>query len=410
MKTTYRSIVLKVMEPMTEGYLRMTLPTGQHLTFGRKGSAAEADIQILNDDFFRKCVLHGDIGFGESYVDGDWETSNIVKVVEWMILNAETHPTLMGSRQKRTRLNLLKILSRFQHHLNQNTVAGSRKNIREHYDLGNAFFETFLDPGMTYSCAYFKNDYQSLGEAQSSKYEVMCRKLLIRREDHVLEIGGGWGGFAEFAAVNLGCRVTTATISKEQYEFMQKRFKEKGLSHQIHVELSDYRHLKGRYDKIVSIEMIEAVGHDFLGEFFAQCHHLLKPNGLLGLQMILSPDHRYESFRKSVDWIQKHIFPGGILPSFGQIMRSVGRTGDLGLHAYEDMTPFYARTLSIWREAFNQNSDAVKALGFDEKFMRKWNYYLSYCEAAFSMRNISVAQAVFTRPNNRELSAPLNKI
>jgi cyclopropane-fatty-acyl-phospholipid synthase len=306
----------------------------------------------------------------------------------------------MADRPKTSPVNFLKIVNKIQHALRSNTKDGSRKNISEHYDLGNEFFSLFLDPSMAYSSAYFTNAKESLHQAQINKYDLLCQKLKLTDRDHLLEIGSGWGGLAMHAAQNYGCRVTTVTISKQQHAFVSEKVFERGLKDFIDVKFMDYRDIKGQFDKIVSVEMIEAVGHKFMKTFFVQCHALLKKDGLLALQMILSPDHRYESFRKNVDWIQKHIFPGSLLPSMQVIQSSIRETGNLMLYDFEDMTPSYAQTLKIWREGFNQNLSAVRDMGFEEEFIRKWNYYKSYCEAAFKTRNISVVQAVFTRPNN----------
>jgi len=388
---------------MTRGRLRLVLPEGKEVIFGVGDEGGEVTARILREDFFKKCVLYGDVGFGEAYVDKDWETQDVAGVIEWMILNVENHPTLMDSREKRLALNFLGFLNNLRHSFKTNTVSNSRKNISEHYDLGNDFFGTFLDPGMTYSSAYFSKGTEGLEEAQEKKYAELCRKLHLKAADKVLEIGSGWGGFASHAARHYGCHVTTITISKEQFEYTRQRVEREGLAGKVEPQLVDYRHVKGLYDKIASIEMIEAVGHEHLGAYFRQCHKLLKKDGVLGLQMILAPDHRYESFRKRPDWIQKHIFPGGFLPSFEAVLSALRKTGDLNLFDYEDMSLSYARTLALWRKNFVQASEELKKLGFDEEFMRKWNYYFSYCEAAFRMRNISVVQAVFTRPNNGTL-------
>ena len=388
---------------MELGQLMITLPDGEVLRYGRKDGNVEAAIRINDKRFFKRCILFGDIGFGESYVDGDWDTDDLTKVIEWMILNVENHPTLMADDKNKTKVNFLKIFNKMYFALRANTVQGSKKNITDHYDLGNEFFKLFLDPTLTYSSAYFKNSQLNLQDAQISKYDALCQKLRIKSSDHVLEIGSGWGGFAIYAAKKYNCRVTTITISNKQYEFAIERIKQEKLDHKIQVQLVDYRHATGLYDKIVSIEMIEAVGDKFLSAFFGQCQNLLKKNGLLGLQMILSPDHRYDSFRKNVDWIQKHIFPGSLLPCLSVIQQAIAQTGKLCLFDYEDITPSYVKTLAIWRGNFNQNLAQVRSLGFDERFIRKWNYYKSYCEAAFHMRNISVVQAVFTRPNNLQL-------
>ena len=400
----FERLVVRAFQPMMRGQLTTTLSDGRRYLFGREAGGLKANIFVKRAAFFRKCVLYGDIGFGESYVDGDWETDDIVKVIEWMILNVEMHPTLMAQEPKRIKGNILKILNKTAFLLRPNSLKGSQKNIFDHYDLGNDFFKIFLDPTMTYSSAYFKYSGQSLQEAQESKYEELCRYLHLSQHDHVLEIGSGWGGFAIHAAKNYGCRVKTITISQEQYHYVREKIYNEKLAERINIELLDYRLLRGRFDKVISIEMIEAVGHQYLETYFRKCHQLLEENGLLALQVILSPDHRYESFKKNVDWIQKYIFPGSLLPSFDSIHRMIRRTGTLCLYHYLDLTSDYAKTLRIWRETFNKNLAKARALGFNNQFIRQWNYYLSYCEAAFAMRNISVAQAVFTRPNNISLA------
>lgn len=399
----YQRIIEHVFRPMTIGRLTMELPGGSLRIYGSGSRGPEAMMRIHSNDFFRKCVLYGDVGFGESYVDGDWDSDDVTKVIEWMIVNVENNPVLMADKPKRSPVNFLKIFNKVQHALRANTKQGSRKNISDHYDLGNDFFRLFLDPTMSYSSAYFRNSKETLHEAQINKLDLLCQKLKLKARDHVLEIGGGWGGLALHAARNYGCKVTTITISQEQFSYMERKVKEEDLNGYVDVKLTDYRDVQGKFDKIVSVEMIEAVGHKFLKDYFTQCHALLKKDGLLALQMILAPDHRYDSFRKNVDWIQKHIFPGSLLPSLNVIQRSLRQTGQLMLHDYEDMTPSYARTLNLWRENFNRNLESVRELGFSEEFIRKWNYYKSYCEAAFKTRNISVVQAVFTRPNNLAL-------
>jgi len=398
-KSFYRSMIHKVFSPMKLGRMTMVLPDGQERIYGH-GSEIKCVVYVHNEDFFKKCVLYGDVGFGESYVDGDWDTPDITKVVQWMILNVEAHPTMMADRARRSKVNYLKTFNTIVHKLRDNTLEGSRKNISAHYDLSNDFFKTFLDSSMAYSSAYFKSASQTLHEAQLAKFELWCQKLRLKPTDHVLEIGSGWGGFAIYAAKNYGCHVTGITISKEQYEYSRQLIKEQHLEGKIDIRLEDYRHMKGQFDKIISIEMIEAVGHKFLTSYFRQIHKLLKNDGVVGLQMIISPDHRYESFRKNADWIQKHIFPGSLLPSTEAVYKAVRQTGTLGMFDWEDVSPSYARTLAIWRENFNRHSTKIKELGFDQAFIRKWNYYFSYCEGAFSMRNIGVVHAVLTRPNN----------
>jgi cyclopropane-fatty-acyl-phospholipid synthase len=256
---------------------------------------------------------------------------------------------------------------------------------------------------MTYSSARYTAPGQSLESAQFAKYDALCQKLRLHSGDHVLEIGSGWGGFSLHAAKNYGCRVTTITISEEQFKLAQQRFADAGLSDRIQIQLQDYRLLSGSFDKIVSIEMMEALGDQYLETYLSKLNQLLKPTGLIGLQFITAPDSRHAQLRKGVDWIQKHIFPGSLLLSLGRVNETFNRTGDLTLHELEDLGASYAKTLHVWWEQFNAKLDAVAALGFDGRFVRKWNYYLQYCEAAFASRNISVVQAIYTRPNNTTL-------
>jgi cyclopropane-fatty-acyl-phospholipid synthase len=282
-------------------------------------------------------------------------------------------------------------------------VEGSRRNISRHYDLNNEFFRLFLDPTLTYSSAYFCREGMNLEDAQIAKYERLCRLLRLKSSDHVLEIGSGWGANAIYMSRHYGCRVTSVTISEEQYRLASERVREAGLDNRVTIQLKDYRVIEAidaRFDKIVSVEMLEAVGHSYMDEYFAKCHALLKKDGILALQVITCPDSRYESLRKGIDWIQKHIFPGSLLPSVGAINNAVNRTGDLTLVDLKDLGLHYAQTLRAWYDQFNSRLSEIRSLGFDEHFVRKWNYYLCYCEAAFAMRNIHVMQLVYTRPNN----------
>lgn len=379
------------------------MPDGKILQLGDSPREGAAAMTIKNPDFFRKCVLYGDVGFGESYVDGDWETDDIAALIRWLILNVEDAPGMSGSSAGTGLINLLSAANRMVHLLRPNSRRISQRNIREHYDLGNELYELFLDNSMTYSSGLFQGD-ETLEEAQEAKYRRLCEQLRLKPDDHVLEIGCGWGGFCSFAARHYGCRVTAVTISQAQLEYARSRVVREGVADQVRIELCDYRDLTGRFDKIVSIEMLEAVGEAYVDGYFAKCAELLKPDGLLALQMITCPDGRYRSFRKGVDWIQKHIFPGSLLMSVGRVNQAVNRTGQLFLHDLKDMGTSYTKTLRLWRERFNDRLDEARGLGFDDAFIRKWNYYLSYCEAAFDMRNISVAQVVFTRPNNLTLS------
>ena len=398
-RSFYEKVILNLLSRMDLGTLNITMPNGEVVRLGN-GNEVIANVEIKSNDFFRRCVLYGDIGFGEAYVDGDWDTDDITKVIKWFIVNIENAPTASGSNVQNFTLNILKIFNKIYHFKRANSVDGSRKNISEHYDLNNDFFALFLDPTMTYSAAYFTEEGMDLKQAQIEKYNRLCRQLNLKPTDHVLEIGSGWGGNAIHIAKNFGCKVTTATISEEQYKLAKERIEQENLSHKIDVVLQDYRLLEGKFDKIVSIEMLEAVGHKFLDVYFKKCSDLLKKDGILAIQVITCPDSRYESLKNGVDWIQKHIFPGSLLPSVAAINKAINSTSDLTLLDLKDMGLDYARTLNIWREEFNKRLSEVKQLGFDERFIRKWNYYLCYCEAAFEMRNINVMQMVYARPNN----------
>lgn len=395
----YEKLILNLLTNMPLGSMSLTLPDGEHIQIGN-GEGVSAKVTIHNQSFFKRCVLYGDIGFGEGYVDGDWDTESITDVIKWFILNVEHAPTVSGSNVKAVALNLMKFYNRLFHSRRDNSLNGSRKNISEHYDLSNDFFALWLDPTMTYSSAYFKEETFTLEEAQKAKYQRLCEQLHLKPTDHVLEIGSGWGGNAIYMASNFGCKVTTITISQEQQKLAIERVKAAGLDDKISVEIQDYRKIKGQYDKIVSVEMLEAVGARYFENYFEQCHKLLKQDGILALQVITCPDSRFEALRDGVDWIQKHIFPGSLLPSVGSMNEAINRTGDLTLVDLKDLGLHYARTLKTWFENFNQQLDDVKKLGFSESFIRKWNYYLCYCEAAFEMRNINVMQLVYARPNN----------
>ena len=373
--------------PMRRGRLRLELPDGSAETFGdpaatatlvAPGIANTALIRVRRPAFFTKCLLEGDIGFAESFIDGDWETPDLAAVIGFFILNVDTAPTLSGSRQARLlAANFLRSLNRLAHLLRPNTRAIAQRNIREHYDLSNDFFALWLDDTMMYSAAKWERADATLQEAQIAKNDALCRKLRLQPDDHVLEIGTGWGGWSLHAARHYGCRVTTVTISRQQHDLAVRRIAAAGLSDRVEVRLQDYRDITGQFDKLVSIEMLEAVGHRYQPEFAAACARLLKPDGLMALQFITIPDARYDSLRRGVDFIQKHIFPGSLL-------LSVNRLNDL-LAAHG---------------GFHAKLDRVRALGFDDRFIRKWHYYLCYCEAAFALRNISVVHTVHTRPNN----------
>jgi cyclopropane-fatty-acyl-phospholipid synthase len=396
----YQQMVYNQLNKMTLGMLTMTLPSGHNVSFGNDEGSMRAMIRVNDVDLFRRIVLYGDIGFGEAYVDGLWDTDNITDVIGWVLLNVENAPGVSGSGSQNFSMNVLRLFNKVLQNKRANTLSGSRRNISEHYDLNNDFFATFLDDTMTYSSAIFNREDISLEEAQIEKYDRLCRKLSLKHTDHVLEIGSGWGGNAIHMAQNYGCRVTSLTLSVEQQKFATQRIAAAGLSERVKVLVKDYREMDGKFDKIVSIEMLEAVGHQYLKSYFKRCNDLLKKDGILAIQVIICPDSRYQSLRKGVDWIQKHIFPGSLLPSIGIINQAVNHTGDLTMIDMKEIGLHYAQTLKLWLDRFNENLDQVRNLGFDNEFIRKWTYYLCYCEAAFRMRNISVIQMVYSRPNN----------
>ena len=370
------------------------------LSFG-SSDGPEATIIVHNKLFYKLCILNGDIGFGESYELGYWSSPNVVAVFKWIISNVEDSGIMSGSQDKVNWMGILQRAKRIKHKLRSNSKSGSLRNISQHYDLNNDFFELFLDETMTYSCGIFLAADSNLQQAQEAKYEALCRDLDLQKDDEVLEVGCGWGGFASYAAKNYGCRVHGITISQEQLNYAQKRIKDEGLCHLVTLEFLDYRDLKGEFDKIVSIEMIEAVGDDFLDQYFKTLTKLLRPEGVLTIQAITSPDSRYDEFKSSVDWIQTYIFPGSLLPSIGRMNQAINKVSDLHLVNARDIGPHYAKTLRIWRERFFNNIKEIKKLSFDDRFIRRWDYYLSYCEAAFISRNISDVQLTWLRPNNK---------
>lgn len=355
-----------------------------------------AHVEVVDPEFYSSLATGGSIGAAESYIRGEWRSADLLKVMQVMAANVDLLNALDDSSSLIERFSLKAL-----HLFNRNSKRGSRRNISAHYDLGNDFFSLFLDPTMMYSSAMFPEQSSSLEEASVHKLDQLCRKLELGPDDHLLEIGTGWGGMAEHAARNYGCRVTTTTISREQYEYACKRIEAAGLSDKVTLLMQDYRDLEGQFDKLVSIEMIEAVGHRYLPGFFRKCSLLLKPNGLFALQSILMPDQRYDRARYSVDFIQRYIFPGGFLPSNGAIAEHVGKQTDMHLVDIEDITLDYAKTLAAWRERFMARLDDISEIGFDEQFHRLWEYYFAYCEGGFRERAIGTAQFVMAKPAYR---------
>ena len=356
-------------------------------------------LDIKNTQFYGEVVFGGSIGAGEAYMQGYFECSNLTDLIRLM---ARNQSLLDNLEQGLARLTAP--IQKWLHFINKNTQHGSRRNIAAHYDLGNDFFEMMLDPTMMYSSAVFQSPDQTLEEASYTKLDMICKKLALTKADHVLEIGTGWGGFAIYAAKHYGCRVTTTTISQQQYLLASARIEAEGLSDQIEILLSDYRELKGTYDKLVSIEMIEAVGHQFYDTYFGKCSQLLKPNGLMLLQAITISDQRYESATKSVDFIQRYIFPGSCIPSVTAMLNSITKATDMRLFNLEDIGPHYATTLARWRQNFFKHIDEIRALGYPETFIRMWDFYLCYCEGGFEERALGDVHLLLVKPENRRSS------
>lgn len=360
------------------------------------GGVPTVEICVEDYRFYRALALKGTLGAAEAYLNGWWNCEDLVGLFRLLTTNSD----VLGSVDSMI-ARLVRGLSTCAHFFRRNTLRGSRRNIAAHYDLGEEFYSLFLDETMTYSAGVFLNPHSTLADSSREKYDRVCRKMRLAPQHHILEIGTGWGGFALHAAQQYGCRVTTTTISRRQYEYTRDRVRQAGLEGRITVLSDDYRNLTGVYDHLVSVEMIEAVGHQYLDRFFGQCSRLLRRDGLMLLQAITIPDHRFDQYVRSVEFIQKYIFPGGCLPSIGAIAAAIGRTTDFRFLHLEDFGYHYAETLARWRQRFWQNIDKVRSLGFDERFIRMWHYYLCYCEAGFLENQIGVAQVVMARPDCR---------
>ncbi|WP_339547513.1 cyclopropane-fatty-acyl-phospholipid synthase family protein [Pseudomonas sp. RA_35y_Pfl2_P32] len=371
----------------------LVVEEGERHVFGTAGSPLQGEIHILDAAAWGLVASNGSIGAGEAFIHGYWSSPDLTAVVRVFVSNLEVLDALEGGLAR-----LGRPLVRALHWLNRNTRKGSQKNIAAHYDLGNDLFEQFLDPTMMYSAAQFRSADDSLEQAQLNKLERICQKLDLKASDHLLEIGTGWGSMALYAAQHYGCQVTTTTLSKEQFDFTAQRIEALGLHAQVTLLLQDYRDLTGQYDKLVSIEMIEAVGHRFLPTYFKQCAHLLKSNGLMLLQAITIREQRYEQARNGVDFIQRYIFPGGALPCVQKMLEIVSRDTDMNLLHMEDFGLHYARTLRLWHENFRRAHGRLSELGYDEYFLRLWEFYLCYCEGGFLERTIGTAQLLLAKP------------
>ena len=373
-----RARVFKRLHGLGVGTLSVRDPEGHLYRFVGPEPGPEAHLQVHRSEALTRLISGGDLGFAEAYMDGAWDTPDLEALLELGALNERA----LGALVRPSRA--LALLQRLRHHLRRNTRRGSRRNIAAHYDLGNDFYRLFLDASMTYSSAVFESPDQSLEDAQQAKYRRIAEGADLRAGMHVLEIGSGWGGFALYAAGELGCRVTSITISREQHDHARERVREAGLEHLVDIRMQDYRDIEGTYDAVVSIEMLEAVGAEYYTTYFEAIDRALRPGGKLSLQVITFPDVAYEAQRRGANWIQTYIFPGGLCPSLSVIERSLHGTRLLGRSA-TDIGPSYALTLREWRRRFLANLDAVRTQGFDQRFIRMWEYYLALCEAGFAV-------------------------
>ena len=392
-----RRAVFQRLEKLKHGCVTIVDAAETH-EFGRISAECplHATVTLHDPNAYHRLALRGSVGVGEGYMAGEWSCDDLPTLVRIFVLNQEA---LLGLEKGLTRLMMP--LFRLLNLRRANTRRGSRANIAAHYDLGNEFYRLFLDDTLMYSAAVFPTPDTDLRDASIAKNDRICRKLELRPDDHLLEIGSGWGGFALHAARHYGCRVTTTTISREQYQMARERVREAGLEDRVTVLCEDYRDLRGQYDKLVSIEMIEAVGERHLDTYFRACAERLKPHGMMLLQAITVADQKYRQYRNEVDFIRQYIFPGGFLPSLTAIAEILGRATDLRVFHLEDIGAHYATTLRCWRERFLVNLDQVQALGFPDTFIRMWEYYLCYCEGAFRERAISAAQLLLTKPRCR---------
>ena len=386
-----RRVALAAARRIRTGCLAVELPDGSRHVFGDRASARRAEIRVHDMAALQRILVNGETGAGEGYMDGLWSSPDLVALIELASLNRAS--LALSAGWWRVPGQLVRTLA---HRARRNTRAGSRRNIAAHYDLGNDFYRLFLDETLTYSSAVFASPDQSLADAQRNKYRIIAERAGLARGRHVLEIGTGWGGFALYAAGELGCRVTSITISRAQWELSRERVRAAGLEGLVDVQLRDYREISGTYDAIVSIEMLEAVGAEYFATFFAVCDRALAPGGRMSLQSITFPDAAYESQRRGANWIQQYIFPGGLCPSLAVSERST-RDTNLLITGVEDIAPHYVRTLRAWRTRFLGQLDAVRAMGFDDRFVRMWEYYLALSEAAFATGATQDLQLVFEK-------------
>jgi len=392
-----RRIVRSRLENIESGQLVIS-ENGEHVTYGRvtEETSLTARLCIENPRFYRDVAFGGAIGAGEAFMQGDWSCTDLTAMLRILLQNRDVLQKVDSGVARLTRP-----VQKMIHFFNKNTQKGSRRNIAAHYDLGNDFYSLWLDPSMMYSCAYFDSPNATLAEASTAKLDRICRKLNLSPGDSVIEIGTGWGGFAIHAAGQYGCHVTTTTISKQQHEFAERAVRDAGLEDRVTLLFDDYRDLDGQFDKLVSIEMIEAVGHEFHATFFRRCCELLKPDGQMLLQAITIADQQYDRYKTDVDFIKRYIFPGGCLTSVTDMSRTMTRHTDMRVIHLEDIGPHYATTLRCWHDCFIERIEEVRALGYSEAFIRMWQYYLCYCESAFLERATGTVQMLIMRPDVR---------
>ena len=390
------SIIFNKLNLIQHGLLRVSLGD-KNFDFGNPAdeSSLFAEIKVNNPGVFKSILLGGEPAAGRTYIDQWWESNNLLNVLRLFIRNKHVLFSMNHSIG-----NISKFFEPALNYLKRNTRSGSKKNIRAHYDIGNDFYELFLDTNMMYSSAYFSSDHQDLEEASATKLKMICEKLNLSEQDHVIEIGSGWGGFAIYATQNYGCKVTTTTISDKQFDYANNRINELQLGSKITLLNQDYRTLTGTFDKLVSIEMIEAVGHKYLDTYFMTCSKLLKPNGIMLIQAITMSDRFYKNYLSSQDFIRKYVFPGGCLPSMSAIINSTAKHTDLDMHETQSFGASYAKTLDIWFERFISQRNKILELGYPQALTRLWEYYMKYCQAGFETRMIDVHQLVFRKPDN----------
>jgi cyclopropane-fatty-acyl-phospholipid synthase len=395
--------IFDIFSKFEKGSIILRLPNGETKRFGDNAAGYKAEMKVNSYRMFWRLVIGGDNAFGDAFVDGDWESDGPVAVLRFL---ADNFHIIEGRSQV---LSLVRrIRDRIGHQFRKNTRPGSRKNIFDHYDIGNDFFSLFLDPSMTYSCGLFESQTDDLQDAQRNKLQSIIARAGITAEDHVVEIGSGWGSFAIEAARETGCRVTSVTISEAQKAVAEQCVKREGLGDRVTIQLCDYRDLEGQFDKLVSIEMLEAVGHEYYGCFFSVCDRLLKPDGVAVIQVITMSDQQYRRYQYRCDWIQKRMFPGAVVPALGALHNALAKHSAFVVDSVTNIGAHYVRTLAEWRERLGAKAGEVKSMGFDDRFLRTWEYYFAYCEAGFASGLLGDFQIVLKRPGGRRVELSLS--